>query len=373
MANTRETMGEQACLDALVADTLTTFEDDGITKIGTYGLDQHKNLINVVLPACTTINEHGFSNCDNLEVVDILGKQLKNYAFYTSKKIKHLILRYGGLSSVTQGALSVTPLEWGEGAIYVPKDFISRYKQSSYASFFPILPIESYPATDFSTITDSWNDIITAVGNGTYDSKYAVGDTKSIVIDGTTYYMQMVAKDADVLASDGTTTAATTWLMYRKLYKEEHRMNPANQSGAQGTGANGGWEHSEMRSWLNDTILPLFPSELQTSIKEVRKYSDYVVPGESSVSHDQMTADKLWIPSANEIFSNTTYEQTGPKYVDVMPYNYVKIRYDKDNGVTVWSTRSAASNTSFHAVTNDGSVKAYSSSTSNYVCFGFCI
>ena len=35
----------------------------------------------------------------------------------------------------------------------------------------------------------------------------------------------------------------------------------------------GGWPASDMRAWLRDSILPLFPETVRSNIREVKKYS----------------------------------------------------------------------------------------------------
>lgn len=67
MANTRETMGEQACLDALVADTLEVFEDDGVIRVN--NLKRHNSLRQVTLPNATTLKQSGMASCGSLESV----------------------------------------------------------------------------------------------------------------------------------------------------------------------------------------------------------------------------------------------------------------------------------------------------------------
>lgn len=372
MANTRETMGEQACLDALVADTLTSFEDDGVSKVSNNRLQYHTSLVDITLPACKLIGTRGVASCDNLEVIDMLGGRIDGNAFDGDGKLKHVILRdstVGTLANVS--AFQGTGLSLGEGAVYVPSTLVDSYKSGNNWSNFAILPIDAYPATDFSTISDSWSDIITAVGNGTYDSKYVVGDTKSIVIDGTTYYMQLVAKDADVLANDGTTTVATTWLMHKKLYAEAHRMAAET--------VEGGWATSEMRSWLNETVFPLLPADVRPAIKEVRKYSSSC-ESSSIVKDGSVTADKLWIPSHHELNLGTEYETQGATYsTSLYPsgtsssLRYYRVKYNQSNAANNWWLRSVMKPTDYRAIGNNGSASYFTFSTSYGVCLGFCI
>lgn len=375
MTNTRETMGEQACLDALVADTLTTFEDDGVVYVGANALQYHDALTSVTMSQCKSVNSYGLANCTDLEVVDIQGTgTIVSNAFNGDTKLKHVVLRGNTKTDLDNtNAFNNTPISIGEGAIYVPSTLVESYKSTTNWSKFIILPIDAYPSTDFSTISDSWSDIITAVGNGTYGSKYTVGDTKSIVIDGTTYYMQLVAKDADVLASDGTTTVATTWLMFKVLYGTTHVMNSTQTT-------EGGWASSEMRSWLSGTVLPLLPAEVRTAIKEVRKYSGTYENG-AVVKDGSVTADKLWIPSFHELNMGTDHETQGATYSTSLypsgtasstrPY---RVKYNQSGSGSNWWLRSAHSATAFRSILNGGGVNITPADTTSYcVVLGFCI
>ena len=67
------------------------------------------------------------------------------------------------------------------------------------------------------TINDSWEDIIASVNDGTYKSKYKIGDTKSMDLGSEgVVEMQIAAFDADELA-DGSGTAAITWISKQLL------------------------------------------------------------------------------------------------------------------------------------------------------------
>lgn len=93
MANTREVMGEQACLDALVADTLTTFEDDDITKIGKYRFIGRKALERVDLPNATFIGERAFQSCENLDTVNCPKTSgIGEYSFASCKNLRYVYI-----------------------------------------------------------------------------------------------------------------------------------------------------------------------------------------------------------------------------------------------------------------------------------------
>lgn len=342
MANTKDTLGSQGAVDALVEDTLTSLVDSDITGVGAYCL----------------------SNKTALTYVDILGGgTIAANAFENSSALTSLVMRSNTMTTLADlNAFMGVPIMRGEGAVYVPSSMVSTYKADDKWDVFFIADVADYPLSSYETISDSWSDIITACGNGTYATKYSVGDTKAIEIGGSTYYMQLVAMDADVLDSDGTTTVPTTWLMWKKYYTT-HTMNSTATT-------SGGWEASGMRSWLSGTVFPLLPSEVQAGIKEVRKYSDTY---ESAIVHDQQTADKLWIPSAREVFGGSSYEQTGPLYTEVYANNTRRIKYDSSGSANIWWLRSATSATAFRSVYSGGNAGSSSAGNTSGVVLGFSI
>ena len=58
MANTRETLGEQATLDGLINHTLTSFEEDGVTTLGNYALYRNSALTSVKFPNLTNTGQY---------------------------------------------------------------------------------------------------------------------------------------------------------------------------------------------------------------------------------------------------------------------------------------------------------------------------
>lgn len=375
MANTRETMGEQACLDALVANTLTSFEDDGVTKVGANCLRYHTALTDVKLPQCKSVEPYGLAGCTNLEVVDMLGSDtIMSNAFNGDTKLAHLLLRGASKTTLSaSGVFSGTPISSGNGAIYVPSDLLAAYKADNNWKNYFITTLDKYPTSDYSSIDDDWPTIIAKAEAGTASESYSIGDTKLIDL-GTEgrAYAQIVAFNTDPLTSDGTKTAGVTFVT-KKCLATNHYMNQTDSSGAQGTGANGGWEHSEMRTYLNETIYALLPSELQSAIKSVTKYSDNIVPGETTVTHDQETQDKLWIPSAREIFGGSSYEQTGPKYTSFFNGNTSRTKYNNSNSAQTWWLRSASGARFFRMTTSNGYCDANAAYANLSVVIGFCI
>ena len=156
---------------------------------------------------------------------------------------------------------------------------------------------------DPGTISDSWEKIIAAGEDGTYIDKYQIGDTKELDLgEEGVIAMELVAFDADELA-DGSGKAHMTWIA-KNLLNTEHVMNEEATNF-------GGWPASDMRAWLQDSILPMIPDTVRSNIKEVKKYS-YSYSDEGTIS----SSDKIWIPSSREVFGeNNSNEDSGPEYL----------------------------------------------------------
>jgi len=215
------------------------------------------------------------------------------------------------------------------------------------------------------TEEEKWTALKTSITNGTLKTDYSIGDTLPLDL-GTEgkVDMQIVAFDED---------GSHVSFVAKQMLATHHRMNPADNNGTQGTGANGGWEHSEMRTYLEDTILPLVPSYVSSAIVPVTKYSDYIVPGETGITHDQTTTDKLWIPSAREVFGGTSYEQTGTVYTGVFKDAASRIKYDQSGSANYWWLRSAYSQGSFRRVNSNSIAEYYYASQAIGVVPGFCL
>lgn len=265
---------------------------------------------------------------------------------------------YGG-SATYNGSTPVNPDDSSLGFLgWSPQPTNITGNTSCYAQFEQTVQV--------AEITDSWDTIIANIDNGTYSSVYKVGNYKPLDL-GTEgiINMQIVAMDADELASGGT---APLTFIGMELLNTTHRMN-ATQT------ASGGWFSTELRSYLEDTILSGIPSNISTRINSVKKYSSVYEDG-ALVKDGQVTYDKLWIPGAFEVFgdtsSGTTYEDNGATYDTIYNNSTSRIKYIGDSA-TQWLLRSSSTNVQFRSVTTSGGGANAKANSSYGVCLGFCL
>lgn len=211
-------------------------------------------------------------------------------------------------------------------------------------------------------ITDSWDTIIANIDNGTYKTKYKIGNYKPIDLGetyGTAINMQIVAMDADELASGG--TAPLTFLA-KELLLQTSKMNTTK------TNANGYPATNVMKPLLDNTIYPLLPNNIKERIQRVNKtYYDY------TTTSTLTSVEKLWIPSAREMFGGTSYESSGPDYTALFTDATSRIKKRSGSAQYYW-LRSALSSGAFDfcSVGSSGGVSGGYASFAYGVCLGFC-
>ena len=216
------------------------------------------------------------------------------------------------------------------------------------------------------TITDDWATIL---ANESPSTSYSIGDTKMLDL-GTEgkHLMEIVAFDEDDKA-DGTGKAKITWIS-KDLLVTTHKMNPAKVANTEGTGTLGGWEKSEMRTYLKETIKPLIPETVRNAIVPVTKVSN-AYQASDETAFQQTTVDDVWIPSHREVFNSTSYDNTGAVYSD--KFKDASSRIKKRNGFAyVWWLRSAGGTLSFNFVASNGDGSINSVTYAFGVDFGFC-
>ena len=342
--------------------TIESYESPSNNKIGKNGLAYQSSLKTITAPI-TTIESEAFSNSSNIETVDFTGTSAITVAaniFSSKSKLTAVIIRSTSMSTLANvNAFEGTPIVAFNGAIYVPGSILSTYKANSNWSNFSVLPIDSYPATDFSTISDSWETIISNINSGNI-SNYPIGALKKISFGSSDYYLQLVGTDKDVLASDNTTTVKTTWAFATKI--TDHRMN------ATSTNENG-YPATEMYTWLAEQRANL-PDIIKNNLKTVKKtYYDHTTNSTLSVDTD------FWLFSMREVgLTNSPYESSGCVYDQFFTSTSRRIKRNTSGTTSIWWLRSAYSNSNyFWIVTSSGDANTNYASGSYGVVPGLCL
>lgn len=225
---------------------------------------------------------------------------------------------------------------------------------------------------DVSTgeITDTWSQITQAIEEGSYNTRYAVGNYKTFsTADYGDVTMEIVAFDADS-KTDGT-TAAISWVS--KNIITTRAMNSTETS-------NGGWEGSELRNWLKTDFYSAIPEDVKNSIVNVNKtYCEY-----TTSKLTKTCVDDVWIPSFREIFgvnydNVATCEESGVMYKTHFNSDSARIKKDSSDNACNWWLRSTSHFTTklFEAVTVKGGAVGFGTgidATRKYgVVLGFCM
>ena len=291
---------------------------------------------------------------------------------------------------------------------------VTNYKYESEPSF------KRYSTTASNTGYNQWNSQnaytanniakitlnITAVADGTLRLKYVTGVqasyTASLKVNGTNVVSSYSSstQNYDLSITNGTTyeivyevttlnnTSSTN--TYIKLCNTSDSGSNSDVSALvtqnsvqvencsvrsiddydEGTGTIGGWEKSEMRTYLSETVYPLIQSDVRSHIIEMTKYS-YAHDTTGSGSAGHATADKIWIPSRGEV-ANTAYDGSNEKYNTLFPDQASRVKTKVGaSSAAFWWLRSSGGTTNFYYVNSSGSVTLSNAYASYGVVFGF--
>ena len=183
---------------------------------------------------------------------------------------------------------------------------------------------------------DSWEKIISNVQNNTIPSYYTVGSTKTVDMGTFGTHTLRVANNSTPAecATEGFSQTACGFVLEFADIITTHVMNSDNSGSTNGTGNKGGWEYSEMRTYVNNDIYNALPSALKSAIIDTN-----VVSGHGSKDTTNFTTtDKLYLLSVHEVWEdvdgNTSY---GPDSYDTAYNNTRQLDYYKNNNVTTSS------------------------------------
>ena len=199
-------------------------------------------------------------------------------------------------------------------------------------------------------ITESWSEIATNVKNGN-GSKYKVGDTKEVEIDGTSYTLRVANNTTPSECSGNDFSQTACGLVFEFVdIVEERQMNSTWTN-------EGGWPATELRTYANGEFLNKLPSELQNVIIDTK-----VISGHGSVDTSNfISTDKIYLLSSKEIWNGNEYDSAvdSTRQLDfyankgVTENFFSKVQKNFNGANSAWWLRSAHSNRSHSFLTVD--------------------
>lgn len=225
-----------------------------------------------------------------------------------------------------------------------------------------------------STVHGTWGDLYRCITEGTYNVEYELGEVLPLDLGAEgNVGAQIVAFNADAKADDSGNAAIT--FITQSVLNTSERFNPARTPDAapydEGTGLIGGWEKSERRAYVQNTIAPLFPAEVSSRIVAVKKYSRGVDINGSAVNN-QLTVDRFWVPSQREVLN--AGETSGPTYTAYFSSNTIRKKTKVgSSSAQMWALRTAYGTTKICRVFTSGALDSAAPTTSNLLAIGFCI
>ena len=235
----------------------------------------------------------------------------------------------------------------------------------------------------FRTLNDySWEEISAVSQRGDAKNLFSVGDTKSIVLNGTVgnTTFSNVKIDAYILGINHNAGVEGNNRIHFCIGKvnnktvglidSQYRQYPMTSSGyfsmSYGNSNTnvGGWEGCYMRSTIMPAIKDALPIDLQNVLKTVTKFTDNTGDGGgSNDSYVTATTETICLEAEFEVqgkrgYANS-YEQNKQKQYDYYKNGNSKVRYkyNNTNSTVWWWNRSpySVNSTGFCSVYTDGS------------------
>ena len=189
--------------------TLRSYESEANTIIRPHAFYGFSKLETVKGP----FNSFGgscFTNCNKLSTLDLTSNEpitLPNISGVDS--LDALVLRSSSKFDFPTNGLPCR-FKSDIAAVYVLPELVSSYKEDDSWGNYIIASINDYKISNYETITDSLETIINNIHSDNID-QYKIGSIKSFMFDGKLCYLQLIAKHKDILTSDVSKTAPTTW------------------------------------------------------------------------------------------------------------------------------------------------------------------
>ena len=185
---------------------------------------------------------------------------------------------------------------------------------------------------------DSWDVIIANIQSGN-TSAYTVGSTKTVDLGtlGThTLRVANTSTPAECSTAGFSQTACGFVLEFADIITT-HQMNPYDSSKCSTNGYcnKGGWEYSEMRTYVNTDIYNALPTLLKNAIINTTVVSGH---GYNNDTTNFTTTDKLYLLSTHEVWEDDDGNtSSGIDKSDTAYNNTRQLDYYKNNNVTTSS------------------------------------
>lgn len=210
----------------------------------------------------------------------------------------------------------------------------------------------------------SWAEIDMYGKSGMADKVFALGDTKAVQLkDGTTIHVRIIGFNHDKNKNN---------IVLPISFETVETLNADYVMNDEWTNK-GGWQNSQLRKMLNNSIIEMLPDDLLSVIKPCLKET-CLGGGSQKIG---MTSDPLFILSEQEIFGRKIYSIGGEgKWYDWYRQENTEYGKCKQNGERDWRWERSpySGNTAnFCFVNSSGIADYYTASYSCGVSFGFCV
>ena len=206
---------------------------------------------------------------------------------------------------------------------------------------------------------NTWAAIQEHIAAGTLPASF-VGQTKSITLSNNEVIEMQLAS-----INDGTGNAGAYYPNHTADFISKDCMNTTHVMNSTSTNV-GGWNSCEMRTYLNNTVYGMLPSDLKDIIIDRTHY--HTSGGQSSTLVS--ATDKLWLPTTYEMFGeNSQYyldDADHNIYYPIFPDNASRVKKVNGSANSWWLASPYVGNSSYFAYVNSDGSRDYNGTGRSY-------
>ena len=328
---------------------MVEYENDEDTRLVTYAFAYMPSLKNVK-SAAENLGSDVFAQSNALEKVELTGNvnSIPINLFSSKTRMHTLILHSSQVVTLPNaGIFGSTMIEYGFGAIYVPSSLVSEYKAATNWSAYCIASIDEYPLSNYDTIKDDIETIMSYSAAGTLADHYADGATKTLTYGGVAMRYQLVDAENQIWITD--------------ICESSILFDNNNASS---------YVESSLKTYIEETMFPKIDAGIRTHIVDNEWTHQYCDINDNGTMKEGTFTAKVCPPSYRETTGTEIRETSGPVFSYMSNNSAHRVRF-VETGAGVWWLRTYTSRYNVCVVaTNGGTSSASVGATSGVVlCF----
>lgn len=194
-----------------------------------------------------------------------------------------------------------------EGSVEITENGTHNVSEYAEAIVNVVGAVEPGPELDATFANNTWANIIWACKNNAVPETWAVGDEKTMTIDGNDVVIAICGKNHDEYADGG---LAPLTFIQKTAFMSAQMHSELRSDSIFATLGHTPYTETDMYKTTLPSVLEMMPDGIKENLRAVKKKNVYAMYGNAFFE----TADKIWLFSEREVGVGWNYYLDGKKY-----------------------------------------------------------